>query len=153
MRINSENFKKNVFISIKGIQNIDGEKDVIELLTCGEFYWENNQFFISYEESETTGFKNSDTLLKVDGEDTVTLTRTGGTSSHLVIEKGKRHQCHYDTGYGSITVGISGDSIASTLSEAGGILDFSYSMDINSALTSENRVIITIKESDTNAKQ
>ena len=146
-------FKKDVLIEIKGIQNIDGEKDVIELFTCGKFYLKNRKYYISYSESESTGFKDSDTLLKVDGDHTVTMTRTGNTSSHLVIEKGRRHQCHYDTGYGMITVGISGDSIISDLSENGGKLDFSYSMDINSALTSENRVIITIKESDTFVRQ
>lgn len=153
MTANASTFKKDVFLSIKGIQNVDGEKDVIELLTCGTFCLRNNKYYISYQESETTGFKNSDTLLKIEGNSVVTLTRTGGTSSHLVIEKGKRHQCHYDTGYGSLTVGISGNSIISTLSNLGGELDFSYSMDINSALTSENRVIITIKESDTHVRQ
>ena len=142
-------FKKDVLINIKGIQRIDGEEDVIELFTTGKYVLKNKKFYISYTESETTGFKDSDTLLKVDGDRSVTLIRTGKTSSHLVIEKGKRHQCQYDTGCGMFTVGISGDKIITELSEEGGLLDFSYSMDLNSALTSENRVIITIKESNT----
>ena len=146
-------FKKDAVITIKGIQNVDGDEDVIELMTTGKYILKNKKFYISYSESETTGFKDSDTLLKIDGDKSVTLIRTGKTSSHLVIEKGKRHQCQYDTGYGMFMVGISGDKIITELNEEGGRLEFSYSMDINSALTSENRVIITIKESNTNVRQ
>ena len=36
----------------------------------------------------------------------VSMTRFGKTSSQLIIEKGIRHLCHYETGYGSISLGV-----------------------------------------------
>lgn len=135
--------KKDAMISIKGIYNVDGEKDVIELLTCGRFYRKSNGYWLSYDESETTGFAGHRTTLHVE-PGKVTMRRTGASQSHLVVERGCRHQCCYDTGYGAITVGISGEHMALDLSDDGGTVDFSYSMDINTVLTSENRVIIKI---------
>lgn len=135
--------KKDAMISIKGIYDIDGERDVIELLTCGRFYRKDNSYWLSYNESETTGFAGHRTTLRVE-PDKVTMRRTGASQSNLVVQKGCRHQCSYETGYGAIMVGISGEHIANDLTDSGGTVDFSYSMDINTVLTSENRVIIKV---------
>ena len=65
-------------------------------------------------------------------------------STQLIIEKGKRHQCSYDLGYGSMIIGVNCSVIHSTLSEEGGQIAFGYSLDLNTALTSENQVIIAV---------
>ena len=130
-------------ITIKGIYNVNGERDVVELMTCGDFYKTNDGYWLSYDETETTGFDGHRTTLRVE-PGRVTMQRTGPTDSQLIVEKGCRHQCSYDTGYGAVMVGINGRDIRSTLSEAGGEVDFSYAMDINTALASENRVIIKV---------
>ena len=135
--------KKDAMIAIKGIYDMDGSRDTIELLTCGRFYRRNNSYWLSYDESETTGFEGHRTTLHIE-PDKVTMRRTGASESQLVVQKGKRHQCLYDTGFGAVTVGVSGRAVKSTLDDEGGMVDFSYSMDINTALTSENRVIIKV---------
>lgn len=135
--------KKDAMISIKGIQRVEGEKETVELLTCGRFYRRNNSYWLSYRESETTGFEGHKTTLRVE-ENRVTMRRSGPMSTQLIVERGCRHQCLYETGYGAMTVGINGRAIRSTLTDDGGELDFSYSMDINTALASEHRVIIKV---------
>lgn len=142
--------KKDAMITIKGIYAAEGNKDVVELLTCGRFYRRNNSYWLSYQESETTGFEGHKTTLHIE-KNRVTMRRTGASESQLIIEKGCRHQCCYDTGYGAITVGINGRDIRSTLSDDGGEVDFSYAMDINTALTSENRVIIKVSPQEETA--
>lgn len=135
--------KQEAMITIKGIYNVNGERDVVELLTCGDFYKKNDDYWLSYDETETTGFEGHRTTLHVEPS-RVTMQRSGKTESQLIVERGCRHQCSYDTGYGAVMVGINGRDIRSTLSEAGGEVDFSYAMDINTALASENRVIIKV---------
>ena len=81
-------------------------------------------------------------LLKVESNDRVTLSRSGASKSQLIIERGVRHQCHYDTGYGAMTIGVSGDRIVSHLDDNGGRLEFAYSLDVNTLLASENAVYI-----------
>lgn len=144
----AEQMKKDVLVSIRGIQLVDGEKECIELFTTGRYYRKNGSYYLSYLETETTGLEGTRTTLHVEDSKRVTLLRSGRSKSQMVIEKGCRHQCHYDTGYGSVMVGVLGNRIESKLSDEGGSLDFSYSLDINTALASENRVTITIREAE-----
>jgi len=139
--------KKDVLINIKSIHNSEGDHDVIELFTTGLYYKRGECFYISYEESESTGFEGSTTTLKVEPEKMVTLSRTGAVSSQLIVERGVRHQCHYDVGYGDLLVGVHGSRIKSSLTDKGGNLEVKYSLDINSMYASENEMYIHIKES------
>ncbi|MDD2955277.1 MAG: DUF1934 domain-containing protein [Oscillospiraceae bacterium] len=139
--------KKDVLITIKGIQYQDEEPDTVELTTVGRFYRRDGTYYISYDESEATGFEGSKTTLKVEGEGKVTMLRRGGAnSSQLIIEKGARHQCLYDTEYGSLMLGISGSRIVSSLGDDGGELNFKYTLDINASMAVENEVIINVRE-------
>jgi len=135
--------KKNVMLTIRGTQRVDGEEETVELFTLGQLARRNGSYWISYEESETTGFAGHRTTLHIE-PNRVTMRRTGATSSNLVIEKGARHQCLYDTGFGALNIGISGSFVRSTLSDDGGEVDFGYSMDVDTALQSEQRVTIRV---------
>ena len=139
--------RKDVLISIKGTVIPEGSNpDVIELITAGRYYNKDGSYFITYKESETTGFDGVTTTLKVEGENCVTLTRSGAAGTRLVLEQGRRHLCHYDTGYGQMMVGVSGCKIHSQLNDGGGELTFNYTLDINSSLVSTNEVYISVRE-------
>ena len=83
-------------------------------------------------------------VLKVD-ENKVTLMHTGD-STRLILEKGQRHLCQYDTVAGALMVGIFTQDLESSLSEKGGDLKIHYTMDINSVLSSKNEISVTVKE-------
>jgi len=139
--------KKDVLINIKGIYANDEDRDEIEIFTIGEYYQKDGDYYICYEESESTGFEGSRTTLRVEQEERVTLRRCGAANSQLIVEQGVRHQCHYDMGFGELMIGVLGNSIKSDLGEHGGSLAFKYSLDINMMLASENEMYINIRES------
>lgn len=139
--------QENYLISIVGTQEIDGETDRIELTTVGTYVHKGNSRYIVYHEfNEDFPSGKVTSILKVEDEKRVTLIRSGGQRSRLVLEKGKRHLCHYDTGLGSLMVGVFAQSIHSRLTDAGGTLDVSYSLDINSGLNSMNEIFVDIKK-------
>ncbi len=138
--------KKDVYISIKGVQVIDGDKDVTELVTQGNFYRRNKSYYITYDESAATGFEGCKTTLKVDDSEKVTLIRSGAARSHLIVERNARNIGHYGTEAGDLMIGINAKVINSQLTDHGGDLHFSYSLDVNSTLVSENEVFISVKE-------
>ena len=139
--------KKEVLISIKAVYENEDDRDVIELFTLGQYYKRDGNYCISYEESEATGFEGSRTTLMVEREHRVTMQRKGAANSQLIVERGVRHQCHYDMGFGELMIGVLGNSIKSDLGEHGGSLAFKYSLDINMMLASENEMYINIRES------
>lgn len=139
--------QENYLISIVGTQEIDGETDRIELTTVGTYVHKGSSRYIVYHEfNEDFPSGKVTSILKVEDEKRVTLIRSGGQRSRLVLEKGKRHLCHYDTGLGSLMVGVFAQSIHSDLTDAGGTLDVSYSLDINSGLNSMNEIFVDIKK-------
>lgn len=140
--------KKDVLIKIKGIQIVENEPDVTELFTRGFFYKRNNNYYITYDETETTGFNGSKTTLKVEGKDKLTLIRSGKAKSHLIIQNGERNVGHYGTEQGELLIGVYTKDFSSKLTDCGGDLYFSYELDINSSLVSENEVYINIQESN-----
>ncbi len=136
--------KKDVWLSIKGIQHVGDESDTVELMTGGNLVIKDGKTFLTYKEKVDD--QNETTLLKVEGNDRVTMSRMGPYRSHFIIEKGKRHLCHYGTDFGDLTIGICSQKITSSLDESGGDLYFRYTIDVNSAIASENEVLINVKE-------
>ena len=140
---------KKVTITLKSISDSGhGAPDVMELITEGTFKpiklgnadgWE-----ISYEDSEATGFAGSTTTVTCIGNELASMRRSGSADSHLVIEKDRRHHCHYGTEYGYMLLGISASRIINRLSEEGGVLYFKYTIDINSAFVSENEIYFEV---------
>ena len=74
----------------------------------------------------------------------VTMMRSG-SATRLILEQGKRHLCLYDTGYGTMTVGVFTSSLSSSLGEQGGRIDIQYTLDIDSNLSSSNGITVEIK--------
>jgi len=150
---------KDVAINIRSIQMAgDDERDTTELFTCGRLRAKRSRgsecpnYTLSYNETEVTGFAGNKISLAVTGDNMVVMQRSGNSPSNLVIEKGKKHHCHYGTPFGDFMVGISADDVVCNLNEDGGDLYMKYTIDINSTLMSQNEMFIDFKvtENDDN---
>ena len=141
--------EENYLITIKGTMEQRGDTDTVELMTRGSLVHKDGAYYIVYKETETTGYAGCTTTVKV-SEDSrqVTMLRLGAVNSQLVIEKGTRHICHYETGYGAMSLGVAADEISHDLTEEGGVVDFSYTLDTEAQLLSRNRVHITVKRAN-----
>ncbi|MCL2020399.1 MAG: DUF1934 domain-containing protein [Oscillospiraceae bacterium] len=142
--------EKNVCIDIKSTQFANEERDVTELFTFGRLRRgrgkNKNKYKIIYEESQATGYEGSTVTLDIDGSSMVTMARTGDALSNLVIEKGKKHHCHYGTPFGDFIVGVKADEIRSEIDDNGGNLYLKYTVDINSSYMSETEMYVNVKE-------
>ena len=133
-------------ITIKGTMEQRGDTDTVELMTRGSLVHKDGAYYIVYKETEATGYEGCTTTVKVaDDARKVSMLRYGKQSSQLIIEKGTRHLCHYETGYGAISLGVSADVIEHALDENGGKLKFSYTLDSGAEnFISRNLVDITV---------
>lgn len=136
---------KKFLFNITGIQEIDGEKDKIEVMTTGEYLLKNGKRYIKYVEYDNDNPAiHSNNVIKIEDDKKVTIIRTGEFESRLILEKNVRHQCHYRTMYGDLIVGVYTDAINSNLNDFGGTLNVSYQLDFNSDYLSSNEFYITI---------
>ena len=139
---------KEVIISIKGIESLvdDSDSDNIELVTEGKYYKKGDKHYLSYLESgEMTGFDGTQTTLKIDGS-TVSLTRFGEINSHMVFKEGERHLGHYETPYGSFTVGITSDSVNVDIGETYGNIRIKYMLEIDNSAQAMHDLQLSIRE-------
>lgn len=144
---------KDIVLTIKSTQEINGEQDSSEFVSCGTYDYKTNEIELLYDESVALGVENIKTRLTADKNGVVELSRNNGDFGCLIIEKGKRHLCQYHTAYGNLMIGIYGEDIKNELNENGGSISLCYSIDINSGLLSRNKVEITIREDKIKCQQ
>lgn len=139
--------KKEVWLKIKGTQKVDTEFDETEIYTQGLYYLKNDTFYITYKETETTGFEGCTSVIKVK-PNKVSLVRQGNARTNMVIEERQRNVGYYSTPMGELIVGITGKNIENNLDENGGKVFFAYSLDVNSQFISENTITVEVLTSN-----
>ena len=142
-----DNKKNEYLISVTGIQEVDGEKDKIELQTVGKYIMKPDHAYIGYKEyDEENPSVSSNNIIKVENDNKVTIIRNGEIQSRLILEKGRRHECHYRTMVGDMMIGVFADTINNELNDNGGKLHVSYSLDFNNELISNNEFYIDVQK-------
>ena len=134
---------KNAIIHITDRHLQDGEKFECELTTSGSFELTENGCRINYSETDEE-LTNCVTTLDVEGSQKISMTRTGKYNTEMIIEKDRRHTCYYATPYGELVMGVYALGIANEISENGGTLKFSYTIDFNNAQASENELVVAV---------
>lgn len=132
-------------IHIKGTQTVDGDSEVVEMTTAGTMEQIDDGWKLCYNETEATGLQGTVTNLIATSE-RVSLERTGAHPSMLILEKGRRHHCTYNTPYGALDLGTYASTVDNMLHAGGGKLNFSYTLGFNGSVSSEHTINITIRE-------
>lgn len=119
-----------VRLLIRGKQSYEGqEPDVIELVTEGTLEHEKQVWEIAYEESDLTGMEGVTTVFRV-GPRGVILKRTGRLQSQMIFREGVRHESLYQMEFGTLMIAVQAKSIRHDLTETGGTVDLTYSIEI-----------------------
>ena len=130
-----------ILLKIIGSQLVDGQSDQIELSTMGTMRDNGTTYVIRYTEEQEPPMAPVQVTVRIQkDESAVQITRTGGVESCLIVEKAKRNQCNYDTGFGNLLMGIYGRIIEMNIQEDNGSFTFGYDIDVNGAVTSKNTV-------------
>lgn len=137
--------KKEVIISIQGMQNYEGQDgDSMELVTEGTLEQTEDGLCLSYQESEITGMAGTTTIFHVEPEK-ITLVRVGPVSSEMVFQQGKRHMSLYSTPFGSMELGVVARKLHSTLDMSGGRIEIDYDIEINHMMAGTSMFRIQVR--------
>lgn len=138
--------ENNAMIKIVTVQKpVDGTPgDKIELETVGKFSERDGKFYIKYDETELTGFKNTSTMVKISANH-ILLSRFGDIESRMEFELGQKKLCNYNTSYGAIPVATELFELTNNLSKSGGTAKFSYNLDFNNEKFAVNTLDISVK--------
>lgn len=139
--------KDKVIISITGEEkSLEGETDKIEFVTEGNYYEKGDKLYLCYKETEISGFdENTTTTLKIDG-DTVSMTRFGNVNTHMIFSPGKRHLSHYETPYGSFTIGIFPEEVSVDMENGAGNINIEYMIEIDNSPSSSHSLSLNVRK-------
>ena len=122
--------KQSVMLSIRGQQSyMDQEPEVIELVTEGTLEQLSDGWEIVYKESNLTGLEGVTTSFLMEPEKII-LTRTGPLRSQMVFQQGMSHESLYEMEFGALLITVCAKKIKYHISELGGTVDLSYSIEI-----------------------
>lgn len=137
--------KDNATILLNTINITDGDEDVIELQTQGKFAERDGKYFISYEETELTGFDDTTTSIFV-SNDKVNMSRKGKYNMKMTYKPGEKNLCYYDTFYGSIIVAVDTKKIVNNLTPDGGSVMIDFLLDADNTTFAHNKLTITVQK-------
>lgn len=137
---------KNVLVKITGTQDFESQNDKTELIAEGTLTVSENEFVITYDDEQILLGSKTKSKLTVKQDNTVILERVGELNSKFVITEGERNTCLYAIPQGTMTLGINGKKVINELTENGGRLKMSYTIDANLRTVSENEVDILVEE-------
>ncbi|PKM52610.1 MAG: DUF1934 domain-containing protein [Firmicutes bacterium HGW-Firmicutes-7] len=122
--------KKDVLITIKGIQGdlLDNEK--IEMMTTGSFYEKNGKYYIHYIDTSLDSEVETKTSVKMNSKK-VSITRFGATSTHMIFEEGISHYTPYETPFGIFEIKTHTNNIQLEKMETSLKLTVEYILEIN----------------------
>ncbi len=137
-------------ISIEGTQVVDNQEDVIKLTTLGTYLKKGHTRYIIYDEYENENIPISKNILKIQSSSHITLIKSNNSRSRLTLEQNERHQCHYALGSYFMILGVYTNKININLDDNGGTIEVIYTLDINSTVTSYNKIYIKIRRATNN---
>ena len=132
---------QNVLVNMTAVQVQDGEENKIELTAEGQKLVEGEKTVLCYEE---TGELAGQTRIEMEG-DTVTLTRTGLGSLHLILKQGCKYVSRYSTLFGDLDVEALPMKVAYLIGEKKGKVTLEYALTMNGQDVGVNRLFITFE--------
>ena len=133
---------KDVLVSVKGTQVIDGECDTIEVITAGTWYEKNGKQYLMYEETYEGMQVTTKNVVKITPE-VIEVTKKGAISSKMIYERGKKNMSNYMTPMGMIVLGITTKDIFVEANEDKLQVEIRYAMEMNGQFVSDSTLAMT----------
>lgn len=128
----------------KAYYNDTKEEDTIEFLTNANLTKKNDKYYVVFNYPESYDVHHSKATLKIEN-DKVTLLKYGTNCSQFIFEQGQQHKGHYETDFGSLSVGIFSENVSVDLNDEGGDIDLKYTIYFNDLATHHTNLSINLK--------
>ena len=136
--------KKKAIVTVDSTV-LNDEKDLIEVVTPGEFCEIEGGFKVQYDETELSGMKGTKTTIII-RKDSIDLIREGTTETKMEFVVNETTTSMYKTPYGIMDIDIYTKKLDINVNENGGSINAIYILEIGGqpALSTNLRVEIKV---------
>lgn len=136
--------KKNVVITVRGLQpEVDAEEPV-EVISAGMYMRKEDTHYLSYEEADEDG-KITKNRIKIT-DSSIEMTKQGGIATQMMFRLGEKQYACYETPFGELTLGITTKSLSVREEEGVLFAGLVYGLEINGAYVSDCQLDIDVRE-------
>lgn len=131
---------KDVLVSISG-KHIDIMEDPtagyetgddsIEVVTPANYYCKNGKHYIIYEEILEGMAGTIRNKIRITGNETVEIMKSGAANSHMIFQKNQKNQTYYQTPYGQMLIGVNTKNMEVDVAEDRISVSLDYELDVN----------------------
>lgn len=136
--------KKNVVITVRGLQRQVDEDEPIEVISAGTYLRKADTHYLSYEEADEDG-KITKNRIKITPE-SIEMTKQGNITTQMIFMEGQKQYTCYETPFGELTLGMTTKRIKITEEEQQIAAELRYDLEVNGAYMSECELDINVKE-------
>lgn len=136
--------KKDIKVSVSGIQFEIEPTEPVELICFGDYYNKNGKHYVLYDEVDIEEGETIKNRIKMT-PDKIEVVKSGSMNGQLIFEKGKNHMTYYDTPMGSLLMGVNTSSIRMTEEEDHIKATVRYSLEINYDHISNCEITIDVR--------
>lgn len=136
--------KKNVVITVRGLQRAVSEDEPVEVISAGTYLRKADTHYLSYEEADDEG-KITKNRIKIT-PDSIEMTKQGNITTQMIFNMGEKQYACYATPFGELTLGMTTKHISVTEEEKELSAALRYDLEVNGAHMSECELDIEVKE-------
>ncbi|MCI9052855.1 MAG: DUF1934 domain-containing protein [Lachnospiraceae bacterium] len=134
--------KKEVLVSICGLQFMDNLDNSIEVITKGDYYNRNEKHYLLFEERIEGLDGITKNIIKFNDK-IVDITKKGVANVHMVFEEKHKNMTYYNTPFGNLLIGLYANKIDVEEKKDRININIDYSLDINYQFVSECSIHIS----------
>ena len=133
-------FDKKAVFDTQGSENEHSEMTVE-----GRYHDDGIRVAISYDESELSGMEGSRATISYQKNEpgVITMLRTGSVKTALLFDKGRCHECVYQTPIAPFDVCVQTDEVNNSL-EGMGVLYLDYTVELKGAQPQRTKMTLTL---------
>ncbi|AVQ37642.1 TPA: DUF1934 domain-containing protein [Clostridium botulinum] len=121
--------KKALIHVLSSVPETKEKNDSIEVVTPGNFYKKDRNYYAVYEETAISGMEGTTTTLKI-SEKNFSLIRMGSTSTKMDFALNKKNMSMYSTPYGTLEININTKKLDINIDDNGGSIYIDYIMSV-----------------------
>lgn len=135
--------KKNVVITVRGLQPEVDADEPIEVISAGTYMRKENTHYLSYEEADENGTLTKNRIKITDNS--IEMVKKGTVTTQMMFLLGEKQYACYATPFGDLTLGITTKKIS--VKEDGESLttNLRYGLEINGEHVSDCQLDVEVK--------
>ncbi len=135
---------KDILVSISGLQYDIDEDEPVEIVTVGNYYYQNNKHYIIYDEviKDIEGITKN--TIKINSKK-IDILKKGVNNVHMEFEQGKKNMTYYNTPYGDLLISVNTTQIELIELENYINVKVNYGLEVNYTYVSDCSIEINIK--------